>query len=287
MNLMQHRLRQRRIRPTEINRKVELARRPITDTRHIRRVVVPIEAHIIARDRQRRQRVDLVVRPVDRFLVDGQRLDDVGACDVVGAGCADGIVRTTGEGHSRIGGAGPGQVLEGADYAEDLCGGVGGAEDDGIGAGGEAGVAAVGGARVVLRVGEGEDEKGQDEEQRGAHCGQEQEVEWTCQAKEGSSVLCDEAGFKSEVHPPEAADTASTSTLSSIFAPDDLPRKLLKAHSSALKARFILELIWPCRLDGISQTRRSQKPGQLQGTRSLTVWPEKSLFTPQCAILPR
>jgi len=47
------------------------------------------------------------------------------------------------EGDGVVGVAAPGQVLVGADDGHDLCVGVGGGKEDGIGAGGVAGLAAI------------------------------------------------------------------------------------------------------------------------------------------------
>ena len=81
----------------EVDGEVESAGEAAARLDDRRAIVVAVEADVVRRQGDGRrgrqvQRVDFVVRAVGRFRVDGDRLDDVRAKDVVGAGSADGVV---------------------------------------------------------------------------------------------------------------------------------------------------------------------------------------------------
>ena len=150
---MQHLRRQRRISPAKDDSKIQRSRLAAAHRRDGRAVIVGIERDIISSgDGQWRKGVDLDIGPRGGFGVGGDGLDDVGAVGVVGAGGADGVVGAVERDGVRWV-AGPGQVLVGADDAEDLGVGVGHCVDDFVAAGVVAGGAAVGGWGVL---GEGE-----------------------------------------------------------------------------------------------------------------------------------
>ncbi len=109
------------------------------DGRHGGAVVGPAEGHVARgqRDGQVVEGVDLDVGALRRLGVVLQRLDDVGAVDVVGARGADGVVAAV-QRDGGVGRAGPGEVAVGADDGEHLGVGVGDGEDDRVVAGGQA-----------------------------------------------------------------------------------------------------------------------------------------------------
>jgi len=142
MDVVQKRAAERRVGRAKVDGEVERARQPAASLHHRRAVVVAVEADVVGRDvdgcRGRGvERVDLLVGSVGRFGVKGDRLDDVGAENIVRARCADRVVRAV-EADGIVGGAGPGDVSEGADDGHYLCVGVRGGEDDGIVSGGVA-----------------------------------------------------------------------------------------------------------------------------------------------------
>lgn len=149
MNGMQDLGAQRGIGGAEVDGKIKLARAAATDSRHVGGIVVAVETDIGGGEGQGREGVHFVVGPVGGFPVDGDGLDDVGAADVVGARRADRVVAAV-EGHRVVGRAAPGEVFVRPDYRHDLRVRVGHAVDYRVRARVVAGVAAVGGAGVVL-----------------------------------------------------------------------------------------------------------------------------------------
>lgn len=179
MRRMQHARRQRRISPTEDDGKIQRGRLAAAHRRDGRAIVVGVKRNVVGSgDGQGGEGVDLDVGPRGGLGVGGDGLDDVGAVGVVGAGGADGVVGAVEcDGVGRV--AGPGQVLVGADDAEDLGVGVRDGVDDFVAAGVVAGGAAVGGGGVLGEGGGWEGSQGEGEEEAeeggGLHCGGERE----------------------------------------------------------------------------------------------------------------
>ena len=137
---MQHRSRSRGIVRAEVDREVRRRRRTSADRLPELCIVVAVEQETRRRDAEGCKRVNFHVRSSGGFVVDSDCLDDVGACDVVGARAA-GDPGVVGEGgaadgrHGIVGGAGPGQVGVIANDGEDLSVGVWNREENGVSAG--------------------------------------------------------------------------------------------------------------------------------------------------------
>ena len=131
MNLMQNRSRQCSVGCAEVDSEAEFAGLATAHLCHVRGVIVAVEAEIVARDCECCEGVDFVVGAIGWLLINGDGFNDVRTNNIICSRGADSVVGAV-QSDSVVWVAGPGQVLEGANYRDDLSVGIWSCKNDSV-----------------------------------------------------------------------------------------------------------------------------------------------------------